>query len=169
MNFNHPFVQLFLVVVMPIPAGEYRPCRFPISLGIRLWTLSRLHSRQYALSTWREVVNQFFRDLYSNPKSVGGSEWPQSLTQQQTNSASDLGLLYVGLLQYVSNKAEKCRRTSSQSGLKSFMASTIWDLVESSKYFLSTSISRYSLMLFSQCLTSFSMDLDELNNYRQSV
>jgi hypothetical protein len=31
---------------------------------------------------------------YSSPKSVAGSNRPQSLVQQQTNSGSDLGLLY---------------------------------------------------------------------------
>jgi hypothetical protein len=30
---------------------------------------------------------------YSNPKSVAGSDRPQSLAQQQTNSESDFGLL----------------------------------------------------------------------------
>jgi hypothetical protein len=32
--------------------------------------------------------------MYSNPKSVAGSDRPQSLAQQQTNSESDFGLLY---------------------------------------------------------------------------
>jgi hypothetical protein len=34
---------------------------------------------------------------YSNPKSVAGSDRPQSLAQQQTNSESDFGLLYAQL------------------------------------------------------------------------
>jgi hypothetical protein len=34
---------------------------------------------------------------YSNPKSVAGSDRPQSLAQQQTNSESDFGLLYKWL------------------------------------------------------------------------
>jgi type I restriction enzyme M protein len=33
--------------------------------------------------------------VYSNPKSVAGSDRPQSLAQQQTNSESDFGLLYI--------------------------------------------------------------------------
>jgi hypothetical protein len=36
------------------------------------------------------------KEMYSNPKSVAGSDRPQSLAQQQTNSESDFGLLYAG-------------------------------------------------------------------------
>jgi hypothetical protein len=54
-----------------------------------------LYNRQFSQdSDLRLIVHTFFR-RYSSPKSVAGSNRPQSFVQQQTNSGSNFGPLYL--------------------------------------------------------------------------
>jgi hypothetical protein len=62
-----------------------------------------------------------------------------------------------------------CTKTFSQGGLKDFIASPITELIKPFKYSLTTSTFFYRLIPSNQYLTNFSMNLAELNNYRQSV